>query len=147
MSDHNNDNNHHDEDDYHRGHQGGSLNPSTWLQWIAVAAIAAAMGLGGAAVLPQINPSAARPDPFTGADGRHMQAELEADIARLRADMERLDKEGSRVVQACQARIAALEARNVEMVQRLQRIEELLIELRVKMGRPLRPGEDGRMQG
>ncbi|MCU0970429.1 MAG: hypothetical protein MUF57_01215, partial [Gammaproteobacteria bacterium] len=140
--------NHNDDDDrdYHRGNQGGSLNPSTWLQWIAVAAIAAAMGLGGAAVLPQLSPGAVRPDPFTGTDGRKLEAEMNHEIARLRADMERLDKEGSRVVQACQARVSALEARNVEMVQRLQRIEELLIELRVKIGKPLQT-DSGRMQG
>jgi hypothetical protein len=141
--------NHNDDDDrdYHRGNQGGSLNPSTWLQWIAVAAIAAAMGLGGAAVLPQLSPGAVRPDPFTGSDGRDLRSDLTADIARLRAEMERLDSEGSRVVQACQARVSALEARNAELVGRLQRIEEILIELRVRLGRPARPGEDGRMQG
>jgi hypothetical protein len=42
--------------------------------------------------------------------------------------------------------VSALEARNVEMVQRLQRIEELLIELRVKIGKPLQT-DSGRMQG
>jgi hypothetical protein len=43
--------------------------------------------------------------------------------------------------------VSALEARNAELVGRLQRIEEILIELRVRLGRPARPGEDGRMQG
>lgn len=121
--------------------QGGSLTPQGWLQWIAVASIAAGMGFGGAALLPQLSP-----DPFTGTMGRELRGDLYDEINRVRAEMERLDREGSRVVQACQARVAALEARNVELVNRLQRIEELLIELRVRMGKPALPGE-GRMQG
>lgn len=107
--------------------QNGTLTPQGWLQWIAVIGIAAAMGVGGAYLVPQMQPSAVRPDPFTGTNGREMRDELLQRIAQV-------DAEGSRPVRALSARVDALEHRNAETIERLRRIEELLIELRVRLG-------------
>ena len=108
--------------------QNGTLTPHGWLQWIAVVAVAATMGVGSAYMLPKVQPDHARPDPFTGTMGRELRADLMAYIHRM-------DTEGSLPVRTFASRIDALEARNAETISRLQRIEELLIEMRVRLGR------------
>jgi hypothetical protein len=60
-----------------------------------------------------------------------MGRELEA---RLEARIKEVDQAGSKPMRSLEARVQALEASRTDVVTRLGRIEELLIELRVRLG-------------
>lgn len=112
--------------------QNGNMTPRLWVEWILVVALASGAGFGGAVVLPKLQPDVVRPDPFTGTMGRELEA-------RVMAEVKAIDAAGSKPVRDLQARVQALESSRTEVVQRLSRIEELLIEMRVTLGQRGRP--------
>ena len=108
--------------------QNGSIAPRAWLEWILIISLAGGAGVGSSMIVPRLAPEAARPDPFTGTMGRELENRLEAKIREV-------DQAGSKPMRQLEARVGALEGHRAEIVQRLSRIEELLIELRVHLGK------------
>jgi hypothetical protein len=103
----------------------GEIAPGAWVQWLLVGTLASGLGMGGSAVYQRIQPP--RPDPFTGTMAHELEERVNARIAEL-------DRTGTRALQECRARVTALEASRDEVRTRLQRIEELLVELRIALG-------------
>jgi len=97
------------------------------LQWVGILAVSGTLGAGSAWLVPQLDPSVARPDPFTGTDGRELEQ-------RLNKRIDGIDTHGTRQLAVIEARLSVQEAGRSEVLSRLARIEELVIDLRVRLG-------------